>query len=115
MDWITTLYWIGCTIIVLTISLWLHSRMLRSNGKNSLWAQLAVLGFALITSGTTLQLNHPSIYPPALAMRLLDAFGILAVVAGVIVLFILFCISRGMPLIAKPTPERETFVGEYLR
>src|SRR5215813_9123869 len=94
MDWIPTLYWIGCAIVIIvTISLWLSS-ILRSSGRNSLWVQLAVLGFTLVTSGTTLLLNHA---PPSLLARLLDAFGTLAIVAGLVVLFILSCISRRTP------------------
>ena len=116
MDWITTLYFIGSVILIAAISFWLRKSMLRPNGKHSFSVQLAVLGFALITSGTALQLNRAPITPQPLIDRLLESFGFLFVVAGMAVLFILFCVSRGFaPALSKPPAERENSVGEYLR
>lgn len=115
MAWITMVYCTGCVIIIAAVSFWLRSKMLRRSERDSLWVQLAVVGFALITSGTALQLNHPPTYPDMPVMRLLDSFGSLFVVAGMIVLFILFCLSRGMAVAGKPITERENSMGEYLR
>ena len=116
MDWITALYFSSSVTIVAAISFWLRSKMLRWNGRNSLWIQLGVVGFALIMCGTAMQLNHAPITPQPLVERLLDSFGFLFVVAGMTVLFILFCLSRGpAPTTGKPTLERENSMGEYLR
>jgi hypothetical protein len=117
MDWITALYFSSSVTIVAAISLWLRSIMLRSNGANFLCVQLAVVGFALITSGTILwQLNYEPRYFPGPGTRLLHSFGFLFVVAGLIVLFILSCLSRGRaPAVSKPTAEHENSMGEYLR
>jgi len=118
MDSITTVCVLGSLVMIAAISFWLRKSMLRSNGGYSLSVsvQLAVLGFALITSGAALQLNRVRMTPEPIIERLLDSFGFLFVVAGLAVLFILFCLSRGFtPPLSKPTAERENSVGEYLR
>jgi polyferredoxin len=116
MDWMTMLYLISSLFIVAAISFWVRKSMLRPNGRHLLSVQLAVLGFGLISSGTALQFPHLPVSPPPLLDRLLEPLGFVFVVAGVAVLFILFCISRGLaPNIDKPSADRENSMGEYLR
>ena len=116
MDWMMMLYLISSLIIVAAISFWVGRKMVRPDERHLFSVQLAVLGFGLISSGTALQFPHLPVSPPPLLDRLLEPLGFVFVVAGMAVLFILFCLSRGLAAnLDKPTADRENSMGEYLR
>lgn len=117
MFWGMTLFLISCFVLLGTLSIWLRATFNRNHGAGDLSARLAVPGVALTLVGMIAVQVRGNVYARA-GQFFLENFGWLMVISGLMILFMLFCVSRMASVITatgKRDGNQENPVSEYLR